>query len=103
MVLLLDKIFNELDTIDVNDIQRYEEFLVKYRNVLHKNHYLCISAKHSLCQLYGRSEGSLIQNLNLEDLKKKEDYCRDVLHVIDHLEPGLSRLRGKPTRSIYLH
>lgn len=28
------------------------------------------------------------------DLKRKEDYCRDLLSVIDILEPGLSRLRG---------
>lgn len=29
-----------------------------------------------------------------EELKRKEDYCRDLLEVIDVLEPGLSRLRG---------
>lgn len=66
----------------------------RYRNVLHKNHYLCLGAKHSLCQLYGRYEGYLIQHLPLDKLKVKEDYCRDLLEVVDVLEPGYSRLRG---------
>lgn len=62
--------------------------------MLHKNHYLCLSAKHSLCQLYGRYEGYLIQELSVDKLKTKEDYCRDLLKVVDRLEPGVSRLRG---------
>lgn len=66
----------------------------RYRNVLHKNHYLVLSAKHSLCQLYGRSEGHLIQDMSLECLKRKEEYCRELLQVVNHLEPGLTRLRG---------
>jgi hypothetical protein len=94
MLLLVDKLFNELDAIDANDIYEYEQFLTKYRNVLHKNHYLFLSAKHSLCQLYGRSENFLIQNMSIEKLKLKEVYCRDLLNVIDKFEPGLSRLRG---------
>lgn len=28
------------------------------------------------------------------ELKRKEDYCRDLLSVVNYLEPGLSRLRG---------
>lgn len=94
MLLIVDRIFAELDSIDANDIKKHEEFLEKYRNVLHKNHYLCLSAKHSLFQLYGRTEGYLIHELSSDDLKKKEDYCRDFLEIASILEPGLSRLRG---------
>ena len=94
MLRLVDTVFRELDDIDSNNAEGFEEFLSKYRNVLHKNHYLCICAKHSLCQLYGRSEGYLIQELSLELLQRKEQYCRDLLEVIDRIEPGLSRLRG---------
>lgn len=66
----------------------------KYRNVFHKNHYLCICAKHSLFQLYGRSEDFMIHELSVEQLRVKENYCRDILDVVDSLEPGLSKLRG---------
>lgn len=94
MMLIVDRIFAELDTIDANDIPKFEEFLEKYRNVLHKNHYLCLSAKHSLCQLYGKIEGYLIHELSRDNLKKKEIYCREFLEISTILEPGLSRLRG---------
>lgn len=67
---------------------------LRYRNVLHKNHYLNLSVKHSLCELYGRTEEYLLNTMSPEELKRKEDYCRDLLQVIDVLEPGLSRLRG---------
>lgn len=66
----------------------------RYRNVLHKNHYLNLSAKHNLCQVYGRTDKHMLHLMSEADLKRKEEYCRDLLSVIDILEPGLSRLRG---------
>lgn len=83
-----------MDSLDVNDINDYEEYLKRYCNVLHKNHYLLVSAKHSLCQLYGRSSGYLINDLDMMQLSRKEQYCRDILDVVNILEPGNSRLRG---------
>lgn len=53
-----------------------------------------LSAKHSLCQLIGRSDGFLINELNLSQLQRKEQYCRDLLAVVNVFEPGMSRLRG---------
>lgn len=90
----MDKLYDELDSLDVNDINDYEEYLKRYCNVLHKNHYLMLSAKHSLCQLYGRSSGYLINDLDMMQLSRKEQYCRDLLEVVNILEPGNSRLRG---------
>lgn len=66
----------------------------RYRNVLHKNHYLNLSVKHSLCQLYGRTEEYLLSDMDSAGLKHKENYCRDLLEVVNILEPGYSRLRG---------
>ncbi|GAB0100694.1 SET domain-containing protein [Sergentomyia squamirostris] len=94
MNVLVDRIFEEQESLDVNSVEELEGFLDKYRNVLHPNHYLSISAKYSLCQLYGKFEGYLIGDLSPKDLQVKESYCRDVLSVVDHLEPGMSRLRG---------
>ncbi|XP_058064802.1 SET domain-containing protein SmydA-8 [Anopheles bellator] len=94
IVLLLEKAFQKLDSIGGNDVEGYERFLTAYGTVLHENHHLLLSAKHSLCELYGKAEGYLIPNLSREQLKRKETLCRDLLEVIDQLEPGLSRLRG---------
>ncbi|XP_055914097.1 SET domain-containing protein SmydA-8 isoform X2 [Eupeodes corollae] len=91
---LLDKLNNELESIDPHNVAGLEGFLKKYQNTLRPNHYLFLSAKYSLCQVYGRIDGYLIHEMSLEDIKRKEKYCRDFLTVIDVLEPGLTRLRG---------
>lgn len=91
---LVTKLYDELDAIGGNDINQIETFMGKYSKTLHKNHYIFLSAKHSLCQLYGKTDGFLINEMSAELLKRKEDYCRDLLEVVDVLEPGASRLRG---------
>ncbi|EDV44517.1 uncharacterized protein Dana_GF20287 [Drosophila ananassae] len=90
----LDRINNDLEAIDVHDIPGLENFLVRYREVLRPNHYLLLSAKYSLCQIYGRIEGYLLPQMSPEDIARKERYCREFLEIIDLLEPGLTRLRG---------
>ncbi|XP_030378207.1 SET domain-containing protein SmydA-8 [Scaptodrosophila lebanonensis] len=94
LVRLLDRINNDLESIDVHDIPGLENFLKRYREILRPNHYLLLSAKYSLCQIYGRIEGYLLPQMSLEDIERKERYCREFLEVIDVLEPGLTRLRG---------
>lgn len=91
---LVTKLYDELDAIGGNDVNQIEMFMRKYSKTLHNNHYIFLSAKHSLCQLYGKIDGFLINELSMEQLKRKEAYCRDLLNVIDILEPGSSRLRG---------
>lgn len=94
ILILLDRLFDELEMLDPNSIKDYEDYLKRYANVLHQNHYLILSAKHSLCQLIGRSDGFIINDLDISQLQRKEDYCRDLLNVVNVLEPGASRLRG---------
>ncbi|CAD7014467.1 protein msta [Ceratitis capitata] len=91
---LLDAINYNLETIDAHNIPGLEGFLKKYERVLGPNHYLILSAKYSLCQIYGRIEGYLLHTMSIENVEKKEQYCRDFLRIINVLEPGLTRLRG---------
>ena len=94
ILILMDRLFDELEMLDPNSIKDYEDYLKRYANVLHQNHYLILSAKHSLCQLIGRSDGFIINKLDISQLQRKEEYCRDLLNVVNVLEPGASRLRG---------
>lgn len=91
---LVTRLYDELDALGGSDINQIEMFMAKYSKTLHENHYVFLSAKHSLCQLYGKIDGFLINELSVEQLKRKERYCKTLLEVIDVLEPGCSRLRG---------
>lgn len=83
-----------MEAIDGNDVEGYESFLHRYRNVLHPNHYHCLSVKHSLSQLYGKINGYMIHQMPPNLLERKREICEDILKVFDILEPGCSRLRG---------
>ncbi|CAK1555495.1 unnamed protein product [Leptosia nina] len=91
---MLKRLTDEFEQIDANDVDGFEKFLHKYRNVLHDNHYLCLSALHSLSQLYGKIAGYMIHEMPEEQLHRKIDICRDLMKVFDVIEPGYSRLRG---------
>ncbi|EFA08507.1 SET domain-containing protein SmydA-8 [Tribolium castaneum] len=94
MQLLLDKITQEVDNIDCNDVITMETFLKKYRNVLHPTHYINLSVKLSLSQLYGRINGFLIDELSDEVLTRKLEICEEIIKVFNVIEPGFTRLRG---------
>jgi hypothetical protein len=89
------RIGDEVEALDENSIPALEAFLRRYQNVLHPNHYHCLGVQHSLCQLYGKTPGFLINDMTEEQLRHKRDICRQLLKVVDVLEPGYSRLRGE--------
>ncbi|KAJ8981911.1 hypothetical protein NQ317_007303 [Molorchus minor] len=94
MKLLLHRITQEVEQIDLNGIEAMEAFLSKYRNVLHPTHYLCLGIKVSLSQLYGKINGYLIYELSNKILERKRDVCMEILRVLDVIEPGYTRIRG---------
>uniref|UniRef100_A0A182R8I9 SET domain-containing protein n=1 Tax=Anopheles funestus TaxID=62324 RepID=A0A182R8I9_ANOFN len=94
VIMLLEKLSRQLGCIGAKDVDGLETFLRIQSTVLHDNHYLLLSVKHSLCELYGKIESYLIPQLSPDQLKRKEILCRDLLEVVDQLEPGLSRLKG---------
>lgn len=93
-ILFYARLTDEFDQIDANDVAAFEAFLHKYRNVIHQGHYLCLSAKHSLSQLYGKVAEYMIHEMPDHQLNRKIEICRDLMKVFDLVEPGYSRLRG---------
>lgn len=51
--------------------------------------------RHSLTQMYGRVEDYLLEDLPDVVLEHKIDMCKLLLQVLDVIEPGYSRIRGK--------
>lgn len=54
-----------------------------------------LSIKHTLAQLYGLAGSLSIHNVPDDILKRKIDYCKDVLKTLDVITPGETRMRGR--------
>lgn len=87
-------------------IDDLEQFLEKYSKVLHPNHYHLVTCKHNLmqvrlhpssfipylAQMYGRTEGYLIQDMEEDQLERKKELCLEHLAVLNILDPDQIRL-----------
>ena len=69
-----------------------EAFIEQYSSKLHQNHYHMVACKHQLMQMYGRTEGCLIQDMDETQLKRKEELCREHLEVLTKIDPHFIRL-----------
>jgi len=91
--LQLSTIGQELEAVsNKGTIDDAEEFLEKYSKVLHPNHYHLVTAKHNLLQMYGRTEGYLIQDMTEEQLQRKKELCLEHIEVLRILDPEHIRL-----------
>ncbi|KAI8125933.1 isoform A, Protein msta [Lucilia cuprina] len=75
-------------------LQETEKLLKKYRVVLHPLHFIMISLKQNLIEMYGRVKEYEMVELPDILLERKEELCRQVLRVMNVFEPGLSRMRA---------
>lgn len=50
------RLTEEYEAVPASSVPALERFLHTFRNVLGDGHYLALSAKHSLSQLYGKVE-----------------------------------------------
>ena len=55
-------------------IEEYEGFIAKNETTLHQNHYHFLTAKHTLLQMLGRSEGCLIQDMPMEKVNTQNNF-----------------------------
>jgi len=87
-------IYFELARIPPQDIKEVEGIIQKYKNTLHPQHFHIVGMKHTLTELYGRVENYTLGELTVQQISRKIECCRDLLTVLDMLDPGISRMRG---------
>jgi len=89
----LSKIGTELEQCtNKGTVDDMESFLSKHSKSLHANHYHMVTCKENLMQMYGRTEGFLIQDLSTEQLERKESLCKEMLAMLSLLDPANIRL-----------
>lgn len=81
--------------ISLLGVQERETLYKKYKSVLHpKNSYMNI-LRSALVQLYGKADGYSLDDLPDIILERKVELCNQLLEVLDVIEPGRSRIRGR--------
>lgn len=90
----------EMNFQDGQGIEEREKVFRKYRSVLHPKHAFMTILRHSLSQMYGRMDGYMLEDLPDILLERKVEFCQQLLDVINVVEPGHSRLRGKYSKIV---
>lgn len=78
----------------IEKLEKTDELLRKYQQVLHPQHFIQISLQQSLIEMYGRIKGYTLPELPNIMLDHKIMMCRNVLHILDRLHPGKTRIRA---------
>lgn len=92
----------ELET-SIENIKLCETVLNKYSKILHPNHHLLVGLKENLIDMYGWQLSNQINNDTevIECLDRKIALCREVLNVLNVIQPGLNRARAMLIYEIY--
>lgn len=92
---IIAQMSDEVDaaTIDrKSNVKELENLIDKFLQLLHKNHYHLFTIKHTLIQLYGHQPGYYPNQMSDELLQKKIDICRELLEVVDIIDPNCIRV-----------
>lgn len=89
----------ELDEINAmgfcaKRLEALEAYFKKYRSILHPRHYIMISVRQNLLQLYGRVEGYEMAELPDIILDRMIDLAKEILKVLNVVERGMTRARA---------
>ncbi len=89
---LVDGLEDELNHIGTSgEFGTYSEYIDRYAGTLvHKNHYLIMTAARNLIQWYTYKEGSLTTDF----LRKKTDLCKQLDFILGKIDPGYSEIRS---------
>lgn len=80
--------------IDTHRLERTEELIEKYGDVLHPNHFINFSLYLNLVEMYGRVKNYEMNTLSMALMERKAKLCELALKVLDAYEPGISRTKA---------
>lgn len=90
------------------NIEHIELFIAEYTNILHPNHYILVEMKQKLAAIIRHMIKTAMDNfinVNARDnsnfrtlleklLKRKIELCKELVPLLNILEPGISRLKA---------
>lgn len=92
---IVSQMSEEVDAVTISrkgNVKELENLIDKFMQLLHKNHYHLFTIKHNLIQLYGHQPGYFPNQMSDALLQKKIDMCRELLEIVDIIDPHSLRL-----------
>jgi hypothetical protein len=89
---IVDPIEEELECINSSgQFELYSDFIANYADILlHKNHYIIMTAARNLVQWYTYKGGQISEKALLE----KADLCKKLDNILGRIDPGYSEIRS---------
>lgn len=81
-----------INQIDQEDLKSMEILLDRLYRTFHKHHFVMLSLKHKILAIYRREVTKI--NPQRKVLHKMLEICREMLELLEIVEPGISRLKG---------
>lgn len=81
-----------IDDCDESNIKDLEALVKKLSQSFHPNHFLLLALKQKLLAAYRKQVASLYPSKKI--IQKMLNLCKEVLQVLELIEPGISRLKG---------
>ena len=91
---ILKELQKETAVLNSNNLKEVMRVLNKFSQLLHPNHGVLTELKQFLISGLGRLPGYAIVEMKESDHLQKISLCRQVLEVLDIVDPGLSLGRG---------
>ena len=82
-----------LHNIVGNDVESYERVLEDFQQHLKPTHYVVLTVKKFLGDLYGLTAGFTYKELSRERFDNKIEYLRDFISTISKVDPGYTKVR----------
>lgn len=70
----------------------FRTLIEKLSHLLHDNHYHLFALKHTLIQMYGHKPNFMLHELTDEVLSLKISMCKQLLEILEHIDPNSMRL-----------
>ncbi|XP_015175183.1 PREDICTED: protein msta, isoform B-like [Polistes dominula] len=75
-----------------SDVKELESLIKKLTRSFHPNHYLLLALKQKLLTIYRKQVA--LSNPKKKIIQKMLNLCKEILEVLELVEPGISRLKG---------
>lgn len=87
--VVLQEAGEELSTLGSRDLAASLAFLDKWQARFHRHHYYLTEVRVALAQRLGQDSRTGLQGLSDDQLRLKNDLCRQLLKLLTILAPGL--------------